>query len=209
MSKTLFRIENGKFGLSIVDTAAVGYDPSWQTPDDVGLPDVRLSDYDAGTTPAFACQIVTGVLTATENVTTETVDGTWCDPPEARQIVGEDTFAVEWDLYQDPTVADGLSSFLYEHRGERAFVYFGAGGDGVPPTAVGVVTLKAASIGGGRGNARAQVSFPFDRAPDIQFGTTADWRIVYGDKATPPLDGGTPPALAADEPEPADEPAAV
>lgn len=192
MSKTLWKIENGVFALALVDTAAVGYDPAWQAPDGGTLPTVRVADYDPETA-GFGCQVVTGVLTATENVTTETVDGTWCDLPESRQVVGEDSFGVAWDVYQDPTVADGLVAYCYEHRGKQAYMYFGAGGDGVPPTAIGVVTIKAIGIGGGRSYARSQVTFPFDRAPDVMFGTAADWRVVFGDKETPPVDGPTTP----------------
>lgn len=193
MSKTLFKITDGKFALALVGDAD---DPAWQAPTGGVLPDVAVADYDTETA-SFACQVVTGVLTSTENVTTENIDGTWCDPPEVAQIVGEDSFAIEWDVYQDPNVV-GLNAYLYEHRGKRAYAYFGAGGDGVPPTAVGVVTLKSASIGGGRGAARAQVKFPFERAPDIQFGTATAGRVVFGDKDTPPVDVPVVP-LAADD----------
>jgi hypothetical protein len=186
VSKTLFKIEAGVFGLALVDTAAVGYLPTWQAPMGGVLPDVALADYDP-LSDGFSCQVVTGVLTATENVTTENIDGTWCDLPSVAQIVGEDSFAVAWDAYQDPNDRDGLTAYCYQHRGEKAYVYFGAGGDAVPPTAIGVVTIKAMGIGGGRTAARSQVTFPFDRAPDIQFGTTTSYRIVFGDKATPPV----------------------
>lgn len=194
MSAQLFKIEDGVFGLSLVDTAEIGYLPEWQTPGGVDIATIALADYEAGSTPTFSCQVVTGVLTATENVTSESVDGTWCADglPQSRQIVGEDTFSVDWDIYQDPHVADGLTSYLYENRGKKAYLYFGAGGDQVPPVAVGVVTLKASSIGGGRSYARATVSFPFDRAPDIQFGNLTAWHVVYGDKNKPPVDGPTP-----------------
>jgi hypothetical protein len=186
VSVTLFKIEAGVFGLALVDTAAAGYLATWQAPGGAVLPDVDLSDYDP-LSDGFSCQVVTGVLTATENVTTENIDGTWCDLPSVAQIVGEDSFAVAWDAYQDPQDRDGLTAYCYQHRGERAYVYFGAGGDGVPPTAVGVVTIKAMGIGGGRTSARSQVTFPFDRAPDIQFGTATSYRIVFGDKSTPPV----------------------
>lgn len=186
MSVTLFKIEAGVFGLALVDTAAVGYDPAWQAPMGAVLPGVDMSDYDP-LSDGFSCQVVTGVLTATENVTTENIDGTWCDLPSVAQIVGEDSFAVAWDAYQDPQDRDGLTAWCYQYRGRKAYLYFGAGGDATPPTAIGVVTVKAMGIGGGRTSARSQVTFPFDRAPDIMFGTKTTYRIVFGDKATPPV----------------------
>jgi hypothetical protein len=196
MSKTIFRVENGVLAFDLVDTAAVGYLPTWQAPAGAKLPDVDPADYD--TSPqSFGCQVVTGVLTSTAQSTTENLDGTWCDLPEVVTIAGEDTFSAVMDVYQDPTVALGLSAWLYEHRGQDAYVYFGMGpGAGQPPVAVGVVTLSSVSIGGGRQAARAQVTFPFKAAPDIQFGTTAEWRVVFGDRS-PAVDG--PPPLGDDQ----------
>lgn len=187
MSKTLFKITDGVFALDLVGDTD---DPAWQAPAGAVLPDVDVTDYDAATT-GFGCQVVTGVLTSTPNQTSENIDGTWCDLPETVAVVGEDTFSVAWDYYQDPNIV-GLSAYLYEHRGKRAYLYFGAGGDGTPPTAVGVVTLSSGSIGGGRNAARSQVTFPFERAPDIQFGTATAGRIVFGNKDTPAVP--VPPA---------------
>jgi hypothetical protein len=183
MSKTVFRVTAGVLAFDLVDTAAVGYLDSWQAPDGAVLPDVDPTDY-ATAGESFQCQIVTGVLTSTPNSTTENLDGTWCDLPEVVTVVAEDTFAVALDVYQDPTLPDGLSAFLYEHRGRNAYAYIGMGTNpGTPPIAIGRVTLSAASIGGGRQAARAQVTFPFKRAPDVQFGTAAAWRIVPGDRS--------------------------
>jgi hypothetical protein len=209
VSKTIFRVENGILAFELVDTAAVGYDPAWQAPGGKVLPTVAPADYDTST-DSFQCQVVTGVLQATPQSTTENLDGTWCDLPEVVTIQGEDTFAVALDVYQDPN-AVGLSAYLYEHRGAKAYAYFGMGpSSGVPPIAIGVVTLASVSIGGGRQAARGQVTFPFDRAPDVQFGSAAEWRVVFGDRDTPPVDGGTAP-LAADaaDLEPDAEPAEV
>jgi hypothetical protein len=191
MSKTIFRIENGVLALELVDTTALGYDPAWQAPAGAVLPTVTAADYDTASS-SFQCQVVTGVLQATPQSTTENLEGTWCDLPEVVTISGEDTFAVALDVYQDPNTI-GLAAYLYENRGRKAYAYFGMGTNpGDPPVATGVVTLAAVSIGGGRQAARAQVTFPFDRAPDVQFGTAAEWRIVWGDRDTPPTDGPTP-----------------
>jgi len=196
MSKTIFRIENGVLAFELVDTAAVGYLPSWQAPMGAVLPTVTAADYDTAA-DNFQCQVVTGVLQSTPQSTTENLDGTWCDLPEVVTIAGEDTFAVAMDVYQDPN-AVGLAAYLYENRGKKAYAYFGMGTNpGDPPTAIGVVTLSAVSIGGGRAANRAQVTWPFDRAPDIQFGTPAASRVVFGDKSIPAID--VPPGLAADE----------
>lgn len=187
MSKTIFRIENGVLAFELVDTLAVGYLPSWQAPDGKVLPTVTAADYDTST-DSFQCQLVTGVLQSTPQSTTENLDGTWCDLPEVITIAGEDTFAVALDVYQDPNIV-GLSAYLYEHRGAKAYAYFGMGTNpGDPPTAIGVVTLSAVSVGGGRAANRAQVTFPFDKAPDIQFGNATESRVVFGDKSIPPVD---------------------
>jgi len=203
MSKTVFRIENGVLAFELVDTAAVGYLPSWQAPTGAKLPAVDVADYDTST-DSFQCQVVTGVLTSTPQSTTETIDGTWCDMPESVIVPGADTFNVALDVYTDPNTV-GLSAYLYEHRGKDAYVYLGMGlNPGDPPVAVGVATLAAASIGGGRAANRAQVTFPFKAAPDIQFGDATASRVVFGDGSTP-VD--VPPGvLVAAAAEPADGP---
>lgn len=197
MSKTIFRIENGVLAFELVDTAAVGYLPTWQAPGGKTLPSVTAADYDTST-DSFQCQVVTGVLQSSPQSTTENLDGTWCDLPEVVTIVGEDTFAVALDVYQDPNIV-GLSAYLYEHRGEQAYAYFGMGANAGPPIAIGVVTLSSVSIGGGRAAARAQVTFPFAGAPDVQFGSAAAWRIVFGDRAIPAVDGPGGAGLEADD----------
>jgi hypothetical protein len=198
VSKTIFRIENGILAFELVDTAAVGYDPAWQAPGGKVLPVLTPADYDTST-ESFQCQVVTGVLQSTPQTTTENLDGTWCDLPEVITVAGEDTFAVALDVYQDPNKV-GLSAYLYEHRGQLAYAYFGMGtAEGVPPIAVGVVTLASVSLGGGRSAARAQVTFPFRSAPDVQFGTAAEWRIVWGDRAKAPVDSVVTAADDVDE----------
>lgn len=183
MSKTVFRVTAGVLAFELVDTAVSGYLASWQAPAGAVLPDVDPQDYDTAG-ESFQCQVVTGLLQSTQQGTTENLDGTWCDAPEVVAVPAEDTFSVALDVYQDPTLPDGLSSYLYEHRGKEAYAYFGMGTNpGTPPVAIGRVTLSSASIGGGRTANRAQVTFPFTRAPDIQFGTAAAWRIVPGDRS--------------------------
>jgi len=197
MPKTVFRVENGVLAFELVDPAASGYLPSWQAPDGDELPDVDPADYTTAA-QSFQCQLVTGVLTATPQSTTENLDGTWCDLPEVITITAEDTFSAALDVYQDPNIV-GLAAWLYEHRGKDAYAYFGMGpAAGQPPVAVGVVTLASVSLGGGRAAARAQVTFPFKSAPDVQFGTAAAWRVVFGDRAKPPV-SGPPPLADADE----------
>jgi hypothetical protein len=187
VSKTIFRIENGVLAFELVDTAAVGYLPTWQAPMGGVLPTVTAADYDTST-DSFQCQLVTGVLQSTPQSTTENLDGTWCDLPEVITIAGEDTFGVALDVYQDANIV-GLAAYLYENRGKKAYAYFGMGTNpGDPPTAIGVVTLSAVAVGGGRQANRAQVTFPFDRAPDIQFGNATASRVVFGDRDTPAID---------------------
>lgn len=202
-TKTVFKITGGALAFELVDTAAVGYDPGWQAPAGGVFPDVTPAEYDTGT-DGFQCQVVTGQVTSTQNSSSETLDGTWCDLPETVNTPQEDTFAVALDVYQDPNRPDGLSAWLYEHRGKEAYVYVGmaapAGATTVPPAAIGIVTVSSATIGGGRSANRAQVTFPFKRAPDVIFGTPAAWRIVPGDRSAP-TDGPDPEGFT----EPVDE----
>jgi hypothetical protein len=176
----LFKIENGVVALDLVDTAAIGYDPAWQAPTGKEFPTVAVADYDPATA-GYACQQVTGVVAATSNTTTENIDGTWCALPAVKTIQGADSWSVAWDLYQDATDPDGIVAYLYEHAGKDAYLYVGCGGDAKPVAFIGVVTLSAASIGGGRQANRSQVTFQYKNKPDGWFGTLTDWKIIPGD----------------------------
>lgn len=190
---TIFRIPvgtSGAFALSIVDRDAGGYLDSWQAPGGLRLPAAELSDYesDSGT---WVCQVTSAALTASPNITTTERAGTFCSPPANSVTVGEDDFTMDIGYFQDPNVDNGLTAFLFEHRTQEAFVYFGADGDN-PPRMIGRVRLSSGSIGGDAyTDLTATASFPLMSAPDIEFGTsTGGTRVVRGD-------GGASSALSA------------
>ena len=65
MPKHVFKIEDGRFGLTVTD------------PEVTDACTATIADFDA-----YTCQITNGALTASPNVTQETVPATWCDPEE-------------------------------------------------------------------------------------------------------------------------------
>ena len=64
MSKSVpFKIENGVFGLKLVDKAAVGYLDTWQAPLGAQVDEVTITDYTSGTDGiAFQCQATKSAL---------------------------------------------------------------------------------------------------------------------------------------------------
>src|SRR5580765_5955220 len=124
MSRHIFKIEDGDFGLTVTDPAIT--DPCAATISP------KFTD--------FTCQITSGALTASPNVTQETVAATWCDPEESVPQVGATSFSLELSFLQDVDVAAGLSRFLYEHDAGLAYFFMGMSGDN-PPKAIGQVRL--------------------------------------------------------------------
>lgn len=163
MSKHVFRIEDGKFGLSLTDPGTT--DPCTAT----------LAQY-----TDFGCQITDGALNASPNTTTETVPATWCAPEETITNVGATSFSVDLGYLQDPDVVDGLSRFMFEHDAEQAWFYIGMDGDD-PPKAIGKLTLSSGTIGGpGRTTLTASVSLPVDGKPGVCFGDATSSAPVVG-----------------------------
>ena len=55
MSRNIFQIERGLFGLALVDRAAVGYSDDWQAPGGKVLPTVAITDYQ-GESVQWSCR---------------------------------------------------------------------------------------------------------------------------------------------------------
>jgi hypothetical protein len=160
MPSQVFKIENGYFGLTITEPTP---------PATGGVCGALLADY--GGPDAYSCQITSGALTASPNITNETVPSTWCSPEETVPTVGVTSFALDLSYLQDPQIVDGLSQFLFEHDTELAYFYMGLDGDD-PPKATGQVRLVAGAIGGaGRVALTATVSLPVETKPSVCFGT--------------------------------------
>ena len=192
----VFMIEEGEFGLSIVDSAAVGYLDTWQAPAGKTVDLVTLADYEAGSA-GWTCQMTSGALTPSANTTTSDIPATFCKPGKSIPTPGETTFSLDLTFLQDPNVAVGLNAFLYEHDTEEAYAYFGLN-DGEPPRMTGRVRLSAGLIGGdARTTLVATISLPLVRRPDIEFGDATTSVIVLGSGA------GALAATAEAVPEPA------
>jgi hypothetical protein len=156
MPSEVFKIQDGKFGLTLVDPTVT--DPCTAT----------IADY--GGANSFSCQITSGALTASPNITNETVPSTWCQPEETVPQVGVTSYSLDMTYLQDPQISTGLSRFLFEHDTKLAWFFMGLDADD-PPKAVGQVRLVAGAIGGaGRVALTATVSLPCDSKPEVCFG---------------------------------------
>lgn len=189
MSRHIFKIEDGSFGLTVTDPTVT---------------DPCAAVITAFT--GFTCQITSGALTASPNVTQETVPATWCDPEESLPQVGKTSYSLELAFLQDPDVVDGLSMFLFEHDTEEAWFFMGLDGAD-PPKAVGKCRLVAGTVGGeARLTLTATATLPVEGKPLVCFGTAATHEAVGGEPATGATagvpgtftpGGSTPPATVA------------
>ena len=186
MSSHVFQIETGKFGLSMVDKAAVGYLDTWQAPGGAVLADATISDYVSSGLGDFTCQITSGALSASPNTTDETTPASFCGPEVTTTKVGVTSYSLDSTFLQDPDVITGINRFLFEHDTEEAYFYLGLSDDN-PPKAIGRVRLISGTIGGdARTNLTATLSLPVTRKPDIAFGTSASSVAIGGDGTVTP-----------------------
>jgi hypothetical protein len=175
----VFQIEEGEFGLKLVDKAAVGYLDSWQAPAGKTADTVTMADYEADS-GAWTCQVTSGALTAAPNTTTVDIPATLCNPAKSTPQPGETSYTLDMSFLQDPNVATGLNRYLFENDTKEAYVYFGMN-DAEPPRMIGRVKLISGTIGGGaRTVLTADSSLPLVRKPDIEFGDATTSDIVTG-----------------------------
>jgi hypothetical protein len=191
MSSVILQIEEGTFALSLVDKAAVGYLDTWQAPGGATLADVTLADYDTAS-PAWSCQATSGALTATANLTTVEVPATFCEPAQSIPQPASTSFSLDMTFLQDANIVDGINRYLFENDTKEAYVFYGLAGED-PPKMIGRVRLIAGTIGGAaRSTLTFDVSLPFSRKPDAEFGDTTASQIVNGDGTV-----GPPPVATA------------
>ena len=171
MATHVFQIEQGKFGLSVVDLEAVGYLAEWQAPDGTGVEAAVIADYVSGSLGDFSCQISSGALSASPNTTTDSTPATFCSAEETTTSVGVTSYNLDVTFLQDPDLMNGLNRFLFEHDTEEAYFYLGLNAD-VAPKAIGRLRVIAGTIGGdARTKLTATLSLPCSRKPDILFGS--------------------------------------
>jgi len=163
MTRHVFQIEQGVFGLTMTDP---GYDSA-------DLADI--ADYSD-----FGCQITSGALNASPNVTQIDVPASWCEPATSTPSVGVTSYTLDVTFLQDPDVVAGISRFLFENDTRLAYFMMGLDG-GDPPRAIGTCRVVAGSFGGeGRVTLTATVSLPVDGKPSIEFGNATDSETVGG-----------------------------
>jgi hypothetical protein len=167
----VFQIETGKFGLSIVDLEAVGYDAEWQAPDGTDVSTAVIADYVSSSMGDYSCQVSSGALSASPNTTTDSTPATFCSAEETTTSVGVTSYTLDITFMQDPDVMTGMNRYLFEHDTEEAYFYLALAND-VAPKAIGRCRIIAGTIGGdARTKLTATLSLPCSRKPDIIFGS--------------------------------------
>ncbi len=162
MPKTVLKIEDGNFGLAFTEPTNA---------DDVAT--ATIADY-----TDFSCQMTSGEIQASPNLTTETIPATGCDPEETITTVGQTSWNLVLGFLQDPHVAAGLSRVLFEHDTELAWFFFGMDGDD-PPKAIGQLRVVAGTIGGSmRTTLQATTTLPLEAKPSIEFGDDTTSAVV-------------------------------
>jgi len=180
---TPFKIEQGKFGLSLTDPGVT----------DACLATItQFSD--------FTCNVTSAQLTASPNVSDETTPATWCDPEQTTPMVGMTSYECAVSFLQDPQIVQGLSRFLFEHDTTLGWVYMGLDGDN-PPKAVARVRFTAGAFGGeARVSLTAEVTMPCDGKPILCFGDSNASESVPIAPAAPMLVTLTPASVVENVP---------
>lgn len=162
MPTTLFKIETGELGFALTDPG-------------VAVEAATIGDY-----TAFSCQITNGLLVATQQFDDEDVPGTFCSPGSTTRTPKGTDFALQATALQDPNDATiaGLAKFLYDNdsgeSGSSVWFYLGLAA-GAAPKAIGRVYIAPMDFGGEpRKVLTAQLRFPCEGRPSLEFGTTAD-----------------------------------
>lgn len=179
MSRNVMEIEQGRFGLAVVNRAAVGYSDAWQAPGGLVLPTVTLAAYDSHS-GTWSCQIVDGTLTSSPDTTTKDVAATWCDAGETIPAPKKSTYSFGGSFLQDANLANGLNAFLFEHDTAECYIYASFNGD-TPPRFIGRTICASGDIGGAaRDTLTSNFTLPLTGKPDVEFGVTGATRIITG-----------------------------
>lgn len=162
MSSTIWKINRGEFGLALVDPGKP-------------VADASIADYSD-----FSCRVTSGALTASQNIETDEVPGTFCSPAQETNTPTATTFVLDLSLLQDPHVQalSGLQKFLWDNdsgvSGQTAYFYLGLD-QGKAPKVIGECWLAPIDFGGeARVVLTADVEFPVEGRPEIEFGEISD-----------------------------------
>ena len=119
MASHVFTIEAGKFGLSLVDTAAGGYAVVLADAGQHRHRCCRIDDYVDGSLGDYTCQITSGALTASPNTTTDSTPATFCGPEETTTNVGVTSYSCDVTFLQDPDLMNGINRYLFQYDTRR------------------------------------------------------------------------------------------
>ena len=173
----IWQIEDGVLAFAVVDTAAVGYLPTWNAPGGVAASAAALADYDLGS-EAWRCQVTAGTLTPSADSTTQDVPSTFCVNGRTIPTPKQSTWTLDVEMLQDPQApsaapAMGLAEFTYRHDAQEVYFLLGLNGDGAPPQAIGRVRMSPTAFGGtARTPLTATASWPVTQWPDIVWGVS-------------------------------------
>ena len=172
----IWRITDGVLAFKAVDTAAVGYLPTWNGPGGVTEVTATLADYEADSA-FWSCQVTSGTLTPTADSTTTELRATFCSNGRTVPTPLQSTWTLDVDLLQDPHAGPtaptmGLAEYTYLHDAQEVYFLLGLNGD-LAPRAVGRVRLSPTAFGGAaRTPLTASASWPVTQWPSIAWGTT-------------------------------------
>lgn len=162
MATTIYKINKGQVGFSLTDPG-------------IAVDAAAIGDYDA-----YSCLVTSAVLTSTANIDTEEVPGTFCDPAQETNVPTATTFTLDLSVLQDPQddTTTGLAKFLWDNdsglTGEPVYFYVSLAEDAAPK-AIGQVFITPMDFGGEpRTVLTADLSFPVEGRPELEFGTAAD-----------------------------------
>lgn len=167
MPATIFTIEDGYLGFAAADPTG-GYTDAC---------DAAVADFaDFNFSGACAAQVTSGALTASQNISTDTVPATFCDAAIELPNVGQTSYQLELSFLQDPNVVAGLSRYAFENDTNILWFFFGMDGGlaADAPKAIGQLRMVAGTIGGDpRVNLTASVTLPVIGKPQVCFGPDA------------------------------------
>ena len=172
----VWQIEDGVLAFMVVDTAEVGYLPSWNAPGGADVGAVTMADYETGSA-SWRCQVTSGILTPTADTTVQNRPPTFCVNGATIPTPLQSTWALDVEMLQDPQAPStapttmGLAEFTYRHDAEEVYFLLGLNGTDLPPRAIGRVRMSPTAFGGAaRTPLTATASWPVTQWPDIAWG---------------------------------------
>jgi hypothetical protein len=176
---SILTITEGLLALTLVDEAAASYSAAWQAPAGATAATAAVAAYTDG--DGFTCQITSGRLVASKNVTRRDRAATFCAPASSTPTPSETTYTLDAAFFQDAHVRDGLQAFLYENDTREAFFLLGARTGTTPPRAIGRVILHSVGfLGEPQVDLTDTFSLDVVRKPDVLFGSTGSTRLITG-----------------------------